>query len=161
MPYSAVEEEAATASRIAREVVEAIGEQGVEINSKHVSLLLRVFKTSLHIEGFGLLLRTVFSFDINRPDRMAKDRLKAADQNNQQLPVPLKIDRDILTTMVYVWGKAEEFSKMISAFEVLSNPYPMPSDLPPHSSSWWDDVLGSDVPMPVVTTSLSHRPEYK
>ena len=164
MPYSAVDEEAATASRIAREVVEAMGEQGVEINSKHVSLLLRVFKTSLHIEGFELLLRTVFSFDIKRPDRMAKefeDRLKAADQNNQPLPVPLKINRDILTNMMYVWGKAEGFSKMISAFEVLTNPYPMPSDLPPPSSSWWDDVFGSDVPMPVVTTPLSHRPEYK
>lgn len=164
IPYSAVEEEAATASRIAREVVEAMGEQGIEINSKHVSLLLRVFKSSLHIEGFELLLRTVFSFDIKRPDRMAKefeDRLKAADQNNQPLPVPLKINRDILTTMMYVWGEAREFSKMISAFEVLTNPYPMPSDLPPPSSSWWDDVFGSDVPMPVVTTPLSHRPEYK
>jgi hypothetical protein len=164
VPYSAVEEAAATASRIAREVVEAMGEQGVEINSKHVSLLLRVFKASLHIEGFELLLRTVFSFDVKRPDRMAKefeDRLKAADQNGQPLPVPLKINRDILTTMMYIWGDAGEFSKMISAFEVLTNPYPMPSDLPPPSSSWWDDVFGSDVPMPVVTTPLSHHPEYK
>jgi hypothetical protein len=164
MPYSAVEEETATASRIAREVVEAMGEQGVEINSKHVSLLLRVFKASLHIEGFELLLRTVFSFDVQRPDRMAKefeDRLKAADQSSQPLPVPLKINRDILTTMMHIWGEAGELSKMISAFEVLTNPYPMPSDLPPPSSSWWDDVFGSDVPMPVVTTPLSHRPEYK
>ena len=164
IPHSAVEEEAATASRIARDVVEAMGEQGIDINSKQVSLLLRVFKVSLHVEGFELLLRTVFSFDVKRPDRMAKefeDRLKAADQDGQPLPVPLNITRDILTTMVYIWGDAGEFSKMISAFEVLTNAYPMPSDLPPPSSSWWDDVFGSDVPMPVVTTPLSHRPEYK
>ena len=31
VPYSALEEEAATASRIAREVVEAMGEQGSEL----------------------------------------------------------------------------------------------------------------------------------
>ena len=164
VPYSVVEEETAAVSKIARDVVEAMGEQGIEINSKHVSLLLRVFKAGLHIDGFELLLRTIFAFDIKRPDRMAKefeDRLKAADQSGQSLPVPLEINRDVLTTMIYIWGEAGEISKMISAFEVLTNPYPMPSDLPPPSSSWWDDVFGSDVPMPVVTTPLSHRPEYK
>ena len=114
IPHSAVEEGAATASRIARDVVEAMGEQGIEIDSKHVSLLLRVFKASLHIEGFELLLRTLFAFDIKRPDRMAKefeDRLKAADQNGQPLPLPLKVNRDILTTMMHVWGEAGEIGR--------------------------------------------------
>lgn len=151
-------------TEVALDIVDRMQAMNMDIEEAIVELLLRIFKENRNIEACEQILRTVCAFDIRRPDRMPEEfeaRLKEADRLQKPLPVPLKLTTSMFTTLVSLYGSAGEIPRMITLFEVLTNPYPLPSNLPSPSSDWWDDDIDEyDVATPVVQTPLKHRPEY-
>ncbi|KAG8829321.1 hypothetical protein FRC18_009390 [Serendipita sp. 400] len=153
----------AEATNLAYEVIRRVTDQNIDLSRQIVELVLRIVKEDGRVEQCERILRAVCAFDINKPDRMPEEfakRLKEADESNEPLPKPLPISTSMFTTMMVLYGRRGDISKMVTLFEVLTNPYPLPSNLPSPSSDWWDNEEEYDVPNPVVQTPLKHRPEY-
>ncbi|PVF95545.1 hypothetical protein CPB86DRAFT_568835 [Serendipita vermifera] len=149
-------------TELAFEVVRRMQVAGTEIDTPILELILRVFKEDNNIPACEQILRTLCAFDVHRPDRMPEEfeqRLKEADQRQETLPLPVPVSTSILTTMVNLYGTNGDIPTMLTLFEVLTNPYPLPSNLPSPSSDWWEEEE-YDVANPVVQTPLKHRPEY-
>jgi hypothetical protein len=149
-------------TELAFEVVRRMQTTNIQIDTPILELILRVFKEDNNIAACEQILRTLCAFDVHRPDRMPEEfeqRLKEADQLQEPLPLPVPISTSILTTMVNLYGTNGDIPTMITLFEVLTNPYPLPSNLPSPSSDWWEEEE-YDVANPVIQTPLKHRPEY-
>jgi hypothetical protein len=150
------------ATELANHVVKRLGEMNIEMDTRTMEFVLRIFKETGATAAFERLVRAMCAFDVTRPDRLPEEfeeRLKAADSSGKPLPVPLPFTTSMFTTLITLYGRAGEVSKMVTAFEVLTNPYPLPSNLPPPNSDWWDEEE-YDVANPVIQTPLQHRPEY-
>jgi len=148
---------------LASQVVQRMQSLNVELDAPIVELMLRIFKEQQNTEACEHILRLACSFDVHRPDRMPEEfekRLKDADTRQAPLPVPVPITTSMLTTLMKLYGSQGEIPKMITTFEVLTNPYPLPSNLPSPQSDWWDAEDEYDVANPVIQTPLKHRPEY-
>lgn len=151
-------------TELALDIVSRMQRMKMDMDEPVIELLLRIFKEDRNFEACEQILRTVCAFDIRRPDRMPEEfeaRLKEADKLGQSLPVSLRLTTSMFTTLISLYGSAGEIPRMITLFEVLTNPYPLPSNLPSPSSDWWDDDIDEyDVASPVIQTPLKHRPEY-
>jgi hypothetical protein len=148
---------------LASQVAQRMPSLNVELDAPIVELMLRIFKEQQNTEACEHILRLACSFDVHRPDRMPEEfekRLKDADTRQSPLPVPVPVTTSMLTTLMKLYGSQGEISKMITTFEVLTNPYPLPSNLPSPQSDWWDADDEYDVANPVIQTPLKHRPEY-
>jgi hypothetical protein len=148
---------------LASRVAQRMQDLNVELDATTVELILRIFKEQRNTEACEHILRLACSFDVHRPDRMPEEfekRLKDADTRQIPLPVPVPVTTSMLTTLMKLYGSQGEISKMVTAFEVLTNPYPLPSNLPSPKSDWWDTEDEYDVANPVIQTPLKHRPEY-
>lgn len=150
------------ATELASNVVKRLSELNMEMDTRIIELVLRVFKETGDIDAFERLMRVMCAFDVTKPDRMPEEfeeRLKAADLSGEPLPMPIPLTTSMFTTLLTLYGRIGDIPKMITTFEVLTNPYPLPSNLPSPSSDWWDEEE-YDVANPVVQTPLKHRPEY-
>ena len=163
IPPEAESQVANSVNTLASRVAKRMQELNLELDTPIVGLMLRIFKEQQNTEACEHILRLACSFDVQRPDRLPEEfesRLKDADRRQLPLPVPVPITTSILTTLMNLYGSQGEIPKMITAFEVLTNPYPLPSNLPSPHSDWWDAEDEYDVASPVIQTPLKHRPEY-
>lgn len=150
-------------TEVATDIIERMQSAGTGMSAPTLESILRIFKEDGNIEACEQVLRSLCAFDVRRPDRMPEEfetRLKEADRSGEPLPVPLPVTTSMFTTMMNLYGSRGDLPRMITMFEVLTNPYPLPSNLPSPSSDWWDDDAEYDVANPVIQTPLKHRPEY-
>lgn len=152
-----------TVTTVVSKVMQRIRDLDVDVNERLVELMLRVLKEQENTEACEHILRLACAFDVHRPDRMPEEfekKLKEADERKIPLPIPVPVTTSMLTTLVNLYGAQGELPRMITTFEVLTNPYPLPSNLPSPQSDWWDAEDEYDVANPVIQTPLKHRPEY-
>lgn len=163
VPPEAKPQVSSMVAEIASKVAQRLQDLNLEMDSRLVELTLRMLKEQDNTEACEQILRTACAFDVHRPDRMPDEfekRLKDADERKLPLPTPVPVTTSMLTTIMSLYGSKGELPRMIAAFEVLTNPYPLPSNLPSPQSDWWDADDEYDVANPVVQTPLKHRPEY-
>lgn len=163
IPYSARGTVRETANKFAVDILQRMKAEEKEITPPIMELALRVFRVNGNVEAAEALLRENYAFDIRRPDRMPEEferRLKEADKSGLPLPQLMPMTTSILTSMVHLYGSLGDIPKMITIFEVLTNPYPLPSNLPSPTSDWWDSEDEYDVPQPVNQRPLPNRSDY-
>ncbi|KAF4619111.1 hypothetical protein D9613_005594 [Agrocybe pediades] len=87
---------------------------------------LRVLKYTLDSEGFESIMRSGYGIDLSNPDRVALEYQDTAskDQKPEMLLAPFPFTTTALNTTIDMLGILGNVSKMVQAFEVLTQPLP-------------------------------------
>lgn len=119
------------ASEICDAVLNDMSVRGFSSHSIHVDLCLRILRTTGSQDAFLNLLKQAYGIDLQNPDCFP---LTAADNSLRSLasnepatrPDLLPFSVHVLNTVVNFLGTHGRVSEMILAYEVLTNPLPMP-----------------------------------
>jgi len=91
----------------------------VPLNSVNLDLTLRILRETLDLKGFELLLKIGYGVDLSFPDHLVQESITP---ERKLLPTPHPFSTDVLNTTVNFLGLMGQTSKMVQAFEVLSQP---------------------------------------
>jgi len=97
----------------------------VPMNPVTFDLSIRILKETLDREGFENLMRWGYALDLSNPDRVAlefSDPSHLAHDGKRLVPFPFTTTA--LNTTIDILGRLGDISKMIQAFEVLTQPLP-------------------------------------
>jgi hypothetical protein len=103
---------------------------------------MRILKETSDEEGFAHLMRVGYGVDLDYPDRAPVEALMvqeniAADELGKDLPSPAPLSTAALNTTIDTLGRFGNVSKLVQAFEVLTQPLPPEADQ--HFSRSFDD----------------------
>ncbi|KAF8640152.1 hypothetical protein AX17_001388 [Amanita inopinata Kibby_2008] len=127
----------------------------VPFTSVNLDLCVRIMKETLDREGFDSLMKWGYGIDLSNPDRAPLEymdigdgdrKVKLGQQNIDipTLPAPLPFSTAALNTTIDMLGRFGGVSKLVQAFEVLTQPLPQASQH--FFSSFDDDDFGVSVP---------------
>ena len=128
----------------------------VPMNPVTFDLSIRILKETLDGEGFENLMRWGYGFDLSNPDRLAlefSDASQLGPDGNR--PVPFPFTTTALNTTIDVLGRLGDISKMIQAFEVLTQPLLHANE---HFFSSFESDESDDYGVKVAVSSPSHIP---
>ncbi|KAG8685036.1 hypothetical protein FRC09_014997 [Ceratobasidium sp. 395] len=132
------------------------------ISSMCLDLACRVFKITGTLDKFLAMLKTGYGVDVSQPDYRPLEFVermqaqiaasKLGFSPGSQLVMP-KFSTHILNTTLDMLGRSGEISKMVSTFEVITNPLPATVRADSYQYDTWED----DEPE-TSTTSSSRAP---
>ncbi|KAF8974768.1 hypothetical protein BDZ97DRAFT_1775296 [Flammula alnicola] len=97
----------------------------VAITAANMDLIFRILKETLDREGFESLLRWSYGIDLSNPDRLALEYGESSQVTDGAPPrVPLPFSTSALNTTLDLLGQFGDISKLVQAFEVLTQPLP-------------------------------------
>ncbi|KAF8164928.1 hypothetical protein B0H34DRAFT_761794 [Crassisporium funariophilum] len=100
----------------------------VPLTPVNLDLMLRILKETLDYQGFEALMRWGYGIDLSNPDRVALEYGdNSASQANGELPIPFPFTTNALNTTIDMLGRLGDVSKLVQAFEVLTQPLPQAS----------------------------------
>ena len=105
-------------------------------------LTLRVFKESVDKDGFDRLLKWAYGIDLANLDCPPLELLRDAHRPPKRVTIPFSIHA--LNTIIDTLGRFGDISRLVQAFEVLTQPLPQASQ---YRFSSFDDDQGSAVPV--------------
>ncbi|KIK65472.1 hypothetical protein GYMLUDRAFT_38944 [Collybiopsis luxurians FD-317 M1] len=103
------------ARRLLKRLLDDMQRTGMPWTSTNMDLTIRIMKHTSDLEGFDTLLRLSYGIDLRFPDRVALDA-----QANSLLPFSL----NTLNTIIDMYGRSGDVSRLVTAFEVLTVPLP-------------------------------------
>jgi len=112
----------------------------IPFNQPILELTLRVFKESVDEDGFDKLLKWAYGIDLSNPDCPPLELLQGDSQSPKHVIIPFSTHA--LNTIIDTLGRFGDISKLVQAFEVLTQPLPQASQY--RFSSFDDD---NDVPV--------------
>lgn len=93
----------------------------------HLDLTVRILKETLDYQGFEAILRWGYGIDLSNPDRVALEYSDptSKDKDKPSTPiVPFPFTTAALNTTIDMLGRLGDVSKLVQAFEVLTQPLP-------------------------------------
>lgn len=135
------------------ELLSDMRKYGVSFTPVSLDLCMRIFKETLDGNGFDSLMKWAYGIDLSNPDRPALEYSKAnrkvdvgiLNMELPALPTIVPFSTTALNTTIDVLGRLGNVSKLVQAFEVLTQPLPQASQ---HLfSSFDDDDFGVTVPV--------------
>lgn len=122
-------------TRICRDTLVEMGVHGVQLSPANLDLSVRILKETADEQGFSHLMRVGYGIDLDNPDRPPVENFD--HQDNKGLPTPLPFSTAALNTTIDMLGHFRDVSKLVQAFEVLTEPLPPLADQ--HFSQSFDD----------------------
>ena len=113
----------------------------VPLTPVNLDMMLRILKETLDLEGFESLMRWGYGIDLSNPDCIALEYTTRADDKSL---IPFPFTTTSLNTTIDMLGRSGNISKLVQAFEVLTQPLPEASQ---HSFNAFeeDDDFGVSV----------------
>lgn len=113
----------------------------IPFTSVNLDLTIRILKETLDREGFESLMRWAYGIDLSNPDRPPLEHMGLSTAGSgiatQSIPVPPQpFSTPALNTTIDMLGILGDVSKLIQAFEVLTQPLPKASQ---HQFTSFDD----------------------
>ena len=93
----------------------------VTLTPINLDLMLRILKETLDLDGFESLMRWGYGIDLSNPDRIA---LEYTTQTDGKPLIPFPFTTTALNTTIDMLGRLGNVSKLVQAFEVLTQPLP-------------------------------------
>jgi hypothetical protein len=87
----------------------------------NLDMMMRILKETLDLEGFESLMRWGYGIDLSNPDRIA---LEYTTQTDGEPLIPFPFTTTALNTTIDMLGRSGNVSKLVQAFEVLTQPLP-------------------------------------
>lgn len=112
----------------------------VPFTSANLDLALRIFKETVDKEGFDKLVKWIYGIDLDNPDCLPLELLE-----NQTTAVQ-PLSTHALNTIIDTLGRFGDISRLVQAFEVLTQPLPQAKQ---HLFSSFDDEDDFGVPVNV------------
>ena len=115
----------------------------IPFTSVNLDLTVRILKETLDERGFDLLLKVGYGIDLAYPDRSYVAYLDKSTltfhlgELLKEIPTPQPFSTSTLNTTIDMLGRFGNISKLVQAFEVLTQP--LPPQLLPHLSASFDD----------------------
>lgn len=133
------------------ELLVSMRDRNIPFSAINLEMVIRVMKDTVDAEGFASLMRTCYGIDLSNPDCVPLEFTETASKNPH---LPLPFTTTALNTTIDVLGRLGNVSKMVQAFEVLTNPLPGAQS---HINSSFDDDGEEDFGVASVT---SNKPEF-
>jgi hypothetical protein len=127
------------ATVICHELLHEMWKRDIRITSVNLDLTIRILRETANFEGFRFLLKLGYGIDLSLPDHPPLDLVDASIR--RPLPTPQPFSTSALNTTIDFLGHLGLTSKMVQAFEVLTQPLQ-------HAASSFDDDDDSSAPNP-------------
>jgi pentatricopeptide repeat protein len=136
----------------------------IPFTSVNLDLTIRILKETSDTEGFELLMKMGYGIDLSNPDRLPLDFLQPGTISSDlgmgepikaDLPAPQPFSTSALNTTIDTLGRLGNISKLVQAFEVLTEPLPTTNQYLPTSFDDEDDFGVADGP-----TSIAYTPPH-
>ena len=126
-------------SKMAREVIREMRTRDLPFESVDTDLVIRIFRESIDEKGFEELIKFSYGIDLAYPDRLPLEVVERQStskaETSEALDPPLRqlqpLSTPALNVIVDMLGRAGRISKMVQAFEVLTQPLPKSYQPPP------------------------------
>ena len=92
------------------------------LTAVNLDLMMRILKETLDLESFESLMRWGYGIDLSNPDRIALEYTTQTD--GEPPPIPFPFNTTALNTTIDMLGLTGNVSKLVQAFEVLTQPLP-------------------------------------
>ncbi|KAG6833767.1 hypothetical protein H0H87_001199 [Tephrocybe sp. NHM501043] len=130
--------------RMMSDLVREMRRLRIAFTSANLDLTMRILKETLDMETFEELMKWGYGIDLSNPDCppvefYGAQNLKAdlgMDTQTNRLPRPQVFSTAALNTTIEILGRIGNVSKLVQAFEVLTNPLPRAKE---HMFSSFDD----------------------
>jgi hypothetical protein len=129
-------------TRLCRDILREMRDRGIPFSSFNLDLVVRILKETADEEGFAHLMKVGYGIDLGNPDRPPEGPLAyqgsvVAGGLDKNLPGVQHFSTAALNTTIDMLGRFGNISKLIQAFEVLTQPLPVQADQ--HFSQSFDD----------------------
>ncbi|KAI9466762.1 hypothetical protein BJY52DRAFT_1141516 [Lactarius psammicola] len=119
-------------TKMARELIQDMRTRMVPFTSVNVDLAIRILRETVDEKGFDELIKFSYGIDLAYPDclplEVIEQQTAPKDGSSEVLHPPLyplqPLSTPALNTILDMLGRAGRISKMVQAFEVLSQPIP-------------------------------------
>lgn len=126
-------------TKMTREVIREMRTRDLPFESADTDLAIRVFRESVDQKGFDELIKFSYGIDLAYPDRLPLEVVErqpaSKAETSEALDPPIRqlqpLSTPALNVIVDMLGRAGQISKMVQAFEVLTQP--LPTSQPPPS----------------------------
>jgi hypothetical protein len=126
-------------TKMAREIVRDMQTRDLPLESVDTDLAIRIFRETVEEKGFAELIKFSYGIDLAYPDRLPLEVIKRPmtprAKNLEELDPPphrlQPLSTPGLNVVVDMLGRTGRISKMVQAFEVLTQPLPNPYQSPP------------------------------
>ena len=96
-------------------------DHNVSLTPINLDMMLRILKETLDLESFESLMRWGYGIDLSNPDRIA---LEYTTRPDGEPLIPFPFTTTALNTTIDMLGRSGNVSKLVQAFEVLTQPLP-------------------------------------
>ena len=146
LPCSDVQKPALTADvrKDCAIILNEMSTRKISMTSANLDLAVRVLKETLDQEAFETLLKVAYDVDLANPDRVDvlslhdSGVLPSLDPSVPVIPTPHSFSTAALNTVIDMLGRLGNISKLVQAFETLTQPLPVRA-LQRYSPSFHDD----------------------
>lgn len=126
-------------TKMAREVIRDMRSRDLPLEAVDTDLAIRIFRETVDQKGFAELIKFSYGIDLAYPDRLPLEVVERPSASNPETSEELDprlhrlqpLSTPALNVVIDVLGRAGQISKMVQAFEVLTQPLPKPYQSPP------------------------------
>ena len=124
---------------MAREVIRDMRSRDLPLEAVDTDLAIRIFRETVDEKGFAELIKFSYGIDLAYPDRLPLEVVERPStskaENSEELEPSLyrlqPLSTPALNVIIDMLGRAGRISKMVQAFEVLTQPLAEPYQSPP------------------------------
>lgn len=129
-----------TTRRMFTQLMTDMRKRSIPFSAANLDLSMRVLKETLDQEGFDSLMKWGYGIDLANPDRAPLEYIEAMkaipELQGGEILSPLPFSTNALNTTIDFLGRSGNISKLVLAFEVLTQPLPKANE---HFFSSFDD----------------------
>jgi hypothetical protein len=126
-------------TKMAREVIRDMQSRDLPLEAVDTDLAIRIFRETVDEKGFAELIKFSYGIDLAYPDRLPLEVVEQPStskaETSEELDAPLHRLRPLstpaLNVVIDMMGRTGRISKMVQAFEVLTQPLSKPYQSPP------------------------------
>jgi hypothetical protein len=126
-------------TKMTREVIRDMRSRDLPLEAVDTDLAIRIFRETVDEKGFAELIKFSYGIDLAYPDRLPLElveRPSTSKVENSEEPYPplhrlQPLSTPALNVIIDMLGRAGRISKMVQAFEVLTQPLPRHYQSPP------------------------------